>query len=47
MGQLKKLNAEDNAIYAWDNDQFMFVLIVLEEIKETRLKSSQESATVL
>ena len=47
MGQLKKLNAEDNATYAWDNDQFMFVLIVLEEIKETRLKSSQESATVL
>ena len=29
------------------NDQFMFVLTILEKIKETRLKFSQRSVTVL
>ena len=29
------------------NNQFMFVLTILEEIKETRLKFSQGTVTVL
>ena len=47
VGQLKKLDAEDNATDAGDNDQSMFVLIILEKINETRLKFSQGSVTVL
>ena len=39
-GQLKKLNGDDNA-------ESMFVLTILENIKETRLKLSQASVTVL
>ena len=47
IGQLKKLDEEDNATDARENDQSMFVLIMLEKIKETRLKFSQGSVTVL
>ena len=47
VGKLKKLDAEDNATDAGDNDQSMFVLIILEKINETRLKFSQGSVTVL
>ena len=39
-GQLKKLNNDDNA-------KSMLVLTILENIKETRLKFSQASVTVL
>ena len=39
-GQLKKLNNDDNA-------KSMLVLTILEKIKETRLKFSQASVTVL
>ena len=39
-GQLKKLNNDDNA-------KSMLVLTILEKIKETRLKFSQVSVTVL
>ena len=47
VGQLKKLDPEDNATDAACNDQSMFVLTILEKIKETRLKFSQGSVTVL
>ena len=33
---IKKLDAEDNATDAGDNDQLMFVLTILEKIKEAR-----------
>ena len=42
-GQLKKLDANDNAT---ENDQSMFVLTILEKIKETGIKCSQGSITV-
>ena len=45
--RLKKLDTDDNATDAGGNDQSMFVLKVLEKIKETRLKFSQGSVTVL
>ena len=37
VGQLKKLDNDDNATDA-GNDQSMYVLILLEKIKEKRLK---------
>ena len=43
----KQLDANDSATDAGDNNQSMFVLTILEKIKETRLKLSQESVTVL
>ena len=46
MGQLKKLDGDGNASDA-GNNQSMFILIILEKIKETRLKLSQGSVTVL
>ena len=46
VGQLKKLGADGNATDA-GNPQSMFVLVILEKIKETRLKFSQGSVTVL
>ena len=46
VGQLKKLGANYNATNA-GNDQSMFILRILEKIKETRLKFSQLSVTVL
>ena len=46
-GQLKKLDANDNATDAADSDQSMFVLTILEKNKEARLKFSQGSVTVL
>ena len=46
VGQLKELDAEDNTTDA-DNDQYMFVLTILEKIKEARLKFSQRGVTVL
>ena len=39
MGQLKKIDAEDNATDT-GNNQSMFVLAILEKIKETRLNFS-------
>ena len=45
-GQLKKLDTNDNATDAGDNDQSRFVLTILEKIKEARLKFSQGSVTV-
>ena len=47
VGQLKKLDDNDNAATDGGNDQFMFVLTILEKIKETRLKFSEGSVTVL
>ena len=47
VGQLKKLDDNDNATTDGGNDQFMFVLTILEKIKETRLKFSEGSVTVL
>ena len=46
IGQLKKLTNNGNATDA-GKDQFMFVLTILEKIKETALKFSQRSVTVL
>ena len=45
--QLQKVDADDNATDAGDNDESMFVLTNLEKIKETRLEFSQGSATIL
>ena len=47
VGQLKKLDDNDNATTDGGNDQFMFVLTILEKINETRLKFSDGSVTVL
>ena len=44
--QLKKLDNNDNAIDSV-NDKSMFVLTILWKIKETVLKISQGSVTVL
>ena len=46
VGKLKKLDDNDNGADG-GNDQFMFVLTILEKIKEIRLKISQGSVTVL
>ena len=35
--QLKKLDVDDKGTDAGDNYQFMFVLAIIEKIKETRL----------
>ena len=43
---MENLNNNSNATDAKDNDQSMFVLIILEKIKETRLKLLQGSLTV-
>ena len=45
VGQLKRLHANGNTTDA-ANDQSMFVLTILEEIKEIRLKFSQGSIAV-
>ena len=47
VGQLNKLDANDNATDEAGNDQPMFVLIILEKNKKARLKFSQGSVTVL
>ena len=44
--KLKKLSATGNAT-DMGNEQNMFVLSILEKIKETRLKFSKGSVTVL
>ena len=44
--QLKKLDVTSNATHAV-NEQCMFVLTILEKIKETRLQFSQGIVTVL
>ena len=44
---IKKIDTDDYATDAGDNDQFRFVLTVLEKIQEARLKFSLGSATVL
>ena len=46
VGQLKNLDDDYNAINA-DGTQNMFILTILEKIKETILKFSQGSVTVL
>ena len=46
VGQLKQLDADDHAVDI-GNDQFMFVLTIFKKIKETRLKFSPGSVTVL
>ena len=46
-GELKKLNANNNPTDTGNSDQYIFVLMILETIKETRLKFSQGSVTVL
>ena len=46
VGQLKKLNDNGNATDI-DPDQNMFVLTILEKIKETRLKFSQGNVKIL
>ena len=43
----KKIDTNDNTTDAGGTDRFMFVLRSLEKIKETRLKFSQVSVTVL
>ena len=45
--QLKKLDSNGNAILNADDGQSMFVLTILEKIKETQLTFSQRSLTVL
>ena len=45
--QLKKLDANGNATDAGNNDESMFVLTILEKIKEIRLNLSQGSVTAL
>ena len=45
--QLKKLDSNGNAILNADDEQSMFVLTILEKIKETQLTFSQRSLTVL
>ena len=44
--KFKKLHTNDSATDA-RSDESMFVLLILEKVKETRLKLSQESVTVL
>ena len=44
-GQLKKLDNSVNSTDV-DDEQSMFVVTILEKIKETRLKFSKESLTV-
>ena len=46
VGKLKKLDDNDNGADG-GHDQSMFVLTILEKIKEIRLKISQGSVTVL
>ena len=44
---MKKLDTNGNATDAGNNDESKFALIILKNIKETRLKFSHECATVL
>ena len=46
VGQLKKLDGDDNATDT-GNDQSIFILTILEKVKETRLIFSQGSIKVL
>ena len=45
--QLKKLDANYNAKDVAGNDQSRFIPTILEKIKETRLRFSQENVAVL
>ena len=47
VGQLKKLDANDSPADTAGNDQSMFVLTILEKIKEMWIKFSQGTVTVL
>ena len=47
VGQLKKLDANDSPADTASNDQSMFVLTILEKIKEMWIKVSQGTVTVL
>ena len=46
VGQLNNLDDDNNAADVGDN-QSMSVLVILEKIKQTRIKFSHESLTVL
>ena len=46
MDNLKKPDDNDKATDAGDNDKSMFVLTILEKIKETRLRFSQRNVPV-
>ena len=46
VGRLKRLDNDGNATDAWA-DNCIFFLTILEKIKETRLKISQGSVTIL
>ena len=46
VGKLKTLDDDDNALDA-NGKQYMFILIILEKIKETTLKFFQRRITVL
>lgn len=43
----KKLDANGNATYAGNNNEFAFVLAIVEKIKESRLIFPQGSITFL
>ena len=43
----KKLDANSNATYAENNNEFVFVLTIVEKIKESRLIFPQGSVTFL
>ena len=47
VGQSKRLDDNSSNAADTDNDQFMFVLTVLEKIEEIRLKFPERSLTVL
>ena len=44
---MKKIDDNDNVAGAGNNDESMFVLTILEKIKETSVKVSQGNVTVL
>ena len=44
---MKKIDDNGNVAGAGNNDEYMFVLTILEKIKETSVKVSQGSVTVL
>ena len=47
IGQLEKLDADDNATDDRNNDQSILVLMILEKINEARLSFSQGSVALL
>ena len=47
VGQLRKNNLDANATDAENNNDYTYVLTLLKKVKETKLKFSQGSVTVL